>query len=422
MAGGGTDAAGGPSSARLLDLSRLAARIGRQALTGVDRVELAYLHRLLTEPVPLFGLVRTALGFALLDRGGAAALMARVSGDAVAGPADMAGRIFYRRNPARARVEADLRRVAIARCLPFGLGRMLRRNLPAGTTYLNAGHANLSARVFRAIQSLPGASAVVLIHDVIPLDHPEFTRPGISAVFQRKLAAVSAYADLVICNSAVTRDRTAHHMARMGRVPPMMVAHLGIAMPKPEPAKLPQGLRLDRPWFVVLGTIEPRKNHALLLDVWRQFHATLPEAEIPTLFILGARGWRNEAVAHRLDSEPFMGRTVIEMSGLEDGAVAALLEGAKALLFPSHAEGFGLPMIEAAALGVPIICSPLPVFREILNDYPVYVSETDSYSWVETIGAATKANAHDVSRARQAHKRPNIPTWDDHFNAVLGVI
>ncbi|MGB8815180.1 MAG: glycosyltransferase family 1 protein, partial [Paracoccaceae bacterium] len=90
-------------NARLLDLSRLVSRLGREALTGVDRVELAYLTQLLTGAVPLFGLVRTSLGFVLLDAKGCLSVQARALGQVPLGRVDLLGRMARRGEPARAR-------------------------------------------------------------------------------------------------------------------------------------------------------------------------------------------------------------------------------------------------------------------------------------------------------------------------------
>jgi glycosyltransferase involved in cell wall biosynthesis len=396
-----------PPPARLLDLTRLVSRLGRGALTGVDRVELAYLAHLAAGETPLFALVRTAVGFVLLDREGMRRILRLARQGAEPGPSDRMSRFFHGGDTARARAEATARRLAVARCARPFLRAMLRRHLPAGATYLNVGHANLSARSLSAIRTA-GLQVAVLVHDVIPLEHPGFTRPGIPGVFARKMTAVGAHADRLIHTTEDARRRTEGQLARLGRVPPGVVAALGVPVPQPDPAMA----RPDHPYFVAIGTIEPRKNHALLLDVWDRMHATLPPAEVPHLYILGARGWANEAVFRRLDAAP---ATVHERPGLPDGAVFALLQGARALLFPSLAEGFGLPPLEAAALGVPVLCSPLDVFRETLGDYPVYLDPTDSYSWLETIMKCGQGEG--ASKARRT-----IPGWDDHFNQVLSLV
>ena len=133
-----------PIAARLLDLTRLVSRMGRGPMTGIDRVEHAYLLHLLDSEVPLFGLVRTGFGYALLDRVGMAGIARRVRGAEPLGEADLLARLAHRRNPVRARAEADVRRLALARAARPFLRQMLLRHLPAGTSYLNTGHANLT--------------------------------------------------------------------------------------------------------------------------------------------------------------------------------------------------------------------------------------------------------------------------------------
>lgn len=398
-------------AARLLDLTRLVSRQGRGVLTGIDRVELAYLCRFLNDPVPVFGLVRTVLGFLLLDRAGLSLMRDMAQGDAPPGAPDLLTRLTRRAPPARAGAESSLRRIARARAAAPLLGRMLRHGLPQGADIHLVGHSNLTPRVMAAFRQIPAARVTVLLHDTIPLDHPEYARPDMPARFRRKLAAVSQGADRVICTTADARSRATVHLAGLGRVPPIVVAPLGVETARPDPTALPPGLPSDAPFLLCLGTIEPRKNHGLLLDLWERMHATLPEAAIPRLVLAGGRGWGNSGVFRRLDSLPFIGRTVLECPGLSDGAVAALMGRARALLFPSLAEGFGLPPAEALALGLPVIATPLAALRETLGDAPTYMQSDDPDGWLAAIlSAAGKPSRRDPLP---------MPTWHDHFNLVL---
>ena len=141
-------------------------------------------------------------------------------------------------------------------------------------------------------------------------------------------------------------------------------------------------------------------------------------SDAPRLVIVGSRGWENRDVFDRLDRKP---KGVTELNGLSNRAVAALISGAAGLLFPSYAEGFGLPLAEAAALGTPVICSELPVFEEILGNIPVYASIDDMYLWKQSIRRL--AEQKRAGQAAISGKNPEIkiPTWDDHFNLVLKV-
>ncbi len=396
-------------TARLLDLTRLVSRLGRGPMTGVDRVEFAYLDHLLGLKTPLFGLVRTRIGFALLDRAGVEALARRFCGEIPVGKAGLIARLSYPNSPQRAGAETLVRQLAMARCSRIGLARLLRRFLPQGSSYLNVGHANLTSRTLAATAQA-GCKIAVLIHDTIPLDYPQFCRADTIPGFKRKIAAVAQQADLVIHSSHDARSKTEHHFNAAGRVPPAVVANLGV--PIVAPGVLPIGFEPLPPYFVTLGTIEPRKNHALLLDGW----AGLSEPR-PRLVILGARGWNNDAVFARLDAakgDP----CILEFPGQDDATVAAFLLGARALLFPSHAEGFGLPPIEAAALGVAVISADLPVIRELLGDKAVYLNPSDSYSWMETINEWTQRPEPLVSKTI-----PLVPpNWEAHFKTVLSLV
>lgn len=388
------------------------------APTGIDRVESAYLDTLLAQPEPLFGLVRTRLGYLLLDRGAMASARDRLVGAAPWGAADTLGHLARRRDAARAGAETDLRRIAAGRASPLGLARLLRRRLPKGSAYLNVGQTSLAEHTLRGIRAA-GLPIAVMIHDTIPLDHPEFAVPGVPDRFRERLAGVARHADLVICNSRATLADTSRHMAAMGRVPPMIASHLGTDVPSPDPATLPDGLPPPRPYFVALGTIEPRKNIGLLLDVWERLAADPPPGGAPALVIVGRRGWRSEALFARLDASPLRGTLLFETGPLPDGAVAALLAGAAGLLFPSFAEGWGMPPLEAAALGVPVLCGELAIYRESLGDYPVYADVSDRYLWQAKIVAMTAHDGQAEGTGRKTAEIPGLQTWADHFKPVL---
>lgn len=404
--------------ARCLDVTRLVSRVGRGPHTGIDRVEQAYLDHLLSLPAPLFLLCRTATGYVLLDRQGALALASRLAGAVAWGGPDLAGFLSRKLSAPRRRAEADLRRLSVARARRGRLARLLRTHLPEGTAYLNVGHSNLHPEVFEAWRALPGARVGVLVHDTIPLDYPGFQRPGTPARFEAMLRRVGASADLAIYNSEATRTASETWFARWGRVPPGVVAHLGVVPAPPDQAALPPGLSLPRPYFLALGTIEPRKNHALLLDVWQALSAELPPEDLPGLVIVGSRGWKNEEVFRRLDAlSPKAG--IVELSNLSDGAVTALIDGAAALLFPSRAEGYGLPPMEAAARGTPTICANLPVYREILGDYPVYADPDDVYFWKQSIRNLAESMQAGQSGEGTRRVPPDLPDWSSHFGVVL---
>ena len=314
----------------------------------------------MAEIVPVWGLARTPFGYVLLDRKGLVAWHQRLTGAVEGAPRDLLSRFQRGLSKNAQSAQTDVRKLAVARCVPQGLSRMLRSRLPTGIAYINTGHSNLSLRVLNAVREVRQARISVFIHDVIPLDYPQYQRPGSVAVFEQKMQRVRDFADLLIYNSEDTRNRTQAVMSGWGAVPQGIVAHLGTVLPEPDDSDFPIGLPPEGPYFITVGTIEPRKNHKMLLDLWEKLGA-----DAPVLLICGARGWNNDAVFGRLDAlEP--NARVREVTGLADGALMALIQGAHGMLFPSHAEGFGLPAIEALQLGTPVMCSNIATFRETL--------------------------------------------------------
>ncbi|MDF3606922.1 glycosyltransferase family 1 protein [Paracoccus sp. DMF-8] len=395
----------------LLDVSRLVSRLGRGPLTGIDRVEAEWLDHLQGRDHLL--LCRVSGGQLLLPPAAGALLLGWSAGDLSDLPAPGLLDRLRGRNGAPHRAQAALRRMAVAATTrrAHGLGDRAAARLGAGAVYLNLGHANWDRRVFAALSPLHRA---VLIHDTIPLDHPEFTRKGQSQVFRDRFMVAVGMADLVLTVSQASADAVALWRGRLAiaRRAPIVATPIGTRLaPAGNP---PQGLDLTRPFFVTLGTIEPRKNHALLLDVWDRLARDLPPADLPRLFIIGRRGWENHDTFARLDALPQDG-PVREFNDLDDATVAALLERSYGLLMPSRAEGFGLPLTEAAGRGIPVLATPLAAAREMLGDYAIWLDPDDPAAWAETILRMAK-------ESRQRLPQYGNVTWQQHFESVHRVI
>lgn len=413
-----------PPSCYLVDLSELHFGVGGGPVTGINRVGLAYVVALIASGRPLFGLVNYHRSIALLDRRGVEAYARHLHGDVPFARANWLVRMKEGGDTLRARSLGVILRHAIARAPMSKLGAMLAAKLPANGCWVSTEIANLRADLFAQLR-LAGLRIAVMIHDTIPLDFPQFVPKNSDKQFLQRLEAVSGWADLLIYNSHFSRDRAEHYLGRTGRVPQGLVAHLGAVRPVPDFAALPPQIDFDRPTFVILGNIEPRKNHALLLDLWDRFAAETAAGDpraMPQLLVLGRRGWRNEAVFKRLDRSPLRGLHIHEIADLPDSAVAAVLCRSSALLFPSHVEGYGLPALEAAVLGCPVIANDLPVYREFLGDLPTYVQVSDAALWAQAIRAASarKPETGQVDTDQKAQFA--LPTWEQHFSAVLGYL
>jgi glycosyltransferase involved in cell wall biosynthesis len=166
-----------------------------------------------------------------------------------------------------------------------------------------------------------------------------------------------------------------------------------------------------------VGTIEGRKNHRLLLEIWSRLIDRLG-AETPRLLIIGQRGWEAEDVFRLLDANEKLRDHVVELSNCADEEVARHLASARALLFPSDAEGYGLPLIEAIGMGVPVIASDLPVFREIAGDIPMFLSAGDDEAWERAILDYVNPSCEDRLRQLRLGSTFCLPDWDSHFAGV----
>ena len=398
-----------PCPAHLLDVTRTARRAAYRP-TGIDRIEQAYIAHLLSDPAPLFGLVRTKLGYVLLDKSGCASLLEHAR-SRIWQNTDILSRLAHRTDRARAETETGLRRVALDRCTPARLKRLLRQHLPEGSVYLNVGQTNFNDQVIHALRACTDMRLALYLHDTIPLDWPDYQTQKSRMAFKRFFERADRHADLILCNSKSTRSDVLMHARHIDRSS-VHVVHPGLANLTPGVA--PQGPWTGRPYFVAIGTIEPRKNIAFLLDLWKSF-ANEPA---PHLLLCGRRGWLNEDVFARLDQKP---AHVHELPDVADPAMWGLLGQSKGLLFPSFAEGFGYPAVEAAALGTPVLCSDLPVFREVLGDYAIYASLSDRYLW--------RNNIEQLAQERQDQSsQPNLagsfqpPTWQEHFKKLFTLL
>lgn len=278
----------------------------------------------------------------------------------------------------------------------------------------NTGHSGLDSGNYSVKIRERGLRPLFFLHDLIPVSHPEYCRAGEAERHHRRLDTMLSVGKGLIVNSAVTHQELAGYAAERGlALPQCVVAPLA-------PARFfsPSGTRpLAKPYFVVLGTIEPRKNHLLLLHLWRQLVAEMGDAA-PHLVVIGQRGWECEQVVDLLDRcTPLQGH-VTELSRCDDKDLATWLAHANALLFPSFMEGFGIPLVEALMLGVPVIASDLPVFREIAGDIPDYLDPLDGLGWRQAVLDFMVLDSRRRSAQLARMKNYTPPTWQAHFAIV----
>lgn len=294
---------------------------------------------------------------------------------------------------------------------------LLRNYDGKGRFWLNPGHTGLHIPALADWCIRARVRPIYLVHDLIPITHPQFCREGEDTKHRARMDMVLQTAAGVVGNSQHTLDTLANYADSTGRtMPPVVVAWPGCASLQTANAASTE-LSGSRPAsFVVLGTIEGRKNHRLLLQAWQKMAASMGDA-CPQLIIIGRRGWQADDVFALLDQGDFRGK-VTEAGAVDDARLAQLLSEARALLFPSFAEGFGIPLIEALAAGIPVIASDLEVFREIAGDIPELLPPDDEAAWIAALSdyAAASSPRRERQVARLSEFTP--PEWHEHFKRV----
>jgi glycosyltransferase involved in cell wall biosynthesis len=371
----------------LLDISRLFHRrlLGR-VITGIDRVSLEYVRH-------YSGRARAVLGarpfFSVLSRPESE----RAFG-ALIGPQDR-GRSELAALSARAYV------------------RWWTRPDVADSLLLNTSHTGLENASYASSLRRRGARPVFFVHDLIPITHPEYCRPGERGRHTRRIRNAVMAGRGIIVPSQHTLATLRRYCVDTGLpLPPATVAPLASSLPRVEAGPRP----LPHPYFVVVGTIEARKNLVLLLELWRGL-IERAGTQAPRLVLIGQRGFGCESAIELLGRRELQGY-VLERGPRPDREIAAWLRHAQALLFPSFEEGYGLPLAEALALGVPAIASDLAAFREIAGDIPEYAGPRDSRRWSDLI--TDYARLDSALRAAQLQRMGDFraTSWDSHFAQV----
>ena len=257
--------------------------------------------------------------------------------------------------------------------------------------------------LLRAVRSA-GMRVVPLIHDLIPLRRPEVCVPALVEEFTVALGEALREVDGVIANSAHTAADVAAVMARHS-MPPVPVIAVPLAHQLNETVAdravwswQIEHLR-DRPFVLTVGTIEPRKNHRLLLGVWQ---ALVEEGlDPPMLIIAGKRGWMTDAFDTQMHLTREIDRRVKVLSDLSDPELDALYSGCLFTAFPSLAEGWGLPVGESLSRGKVCVASDRDSMPEVGGDAALYFDPEDVAAAVPVFrrllfepGALEAAEAH----------------------------
>ncbi|MEM2145757.1 MAG: glycosyltransferase, partial [Candidatus Jordarchaeaceae archaeon] len=244
-----------------------------------------------------------------------------------------------------------------------------------------------------------GVKIYTIVHDILPLTHPEFFPPNADKNFKNWLQVITSF-DGAICVSQTSAECLAEWLEKYGayRSRPFKIAwnHNGANFDTVFPS---QGLTDDaskvlekiskRPSFLMVGTIEPRKAH---LQVVESFDILWKKGYDINLIIVGKEGWLDLPDTMRrnipktievIQSHPELNRRLFWLNGISDEYLRKVYNVATCLIAASYDEGFGLPLIEAAHYKLPIIARDIPIFREVAGEHAFYFPNDKSPEVIE---------------------------------------
>jgi glycosyltransferase involved in cell wall biosynthesis len=275
-------------------------------------------------------------------------------------------------------------------------------------------------RVWLAAQQAraQGANVVLVLYDLIPLRHPEFCPPLFTDVFRLWLVRMLGCCDMVMCISAATEaDLLTWCTEEKLPLPRTRHFRLGCDLPKENAGDIRDSIarfmRSSVPVFAAVGTIEPRKNYSMLL---RTFERLWLEGVNAHLLIAGRATGEETDFVERLRMHPEQGRKLLTLFDASDQELAHVYVHARALVLPSLAEGFGLPLVEARSRGCAVIANDLASFSELADEGVFFYRDNSDYELAFLV--AQHARQENVP----TYKPMSPFTWRDSAAALLEVL
>jgi alpha-1,2-rhamnosyltransferase len=219
-------------------------------------------------------------------------------------------------------------------------------------------------RHLKALKQTTGCRVVLMVYDLIPLTHTHLAFHKDRQLFADYYRAVITTGDLITCISEQSRrDLQEFAMSQHLTLGASRVLRLGDGVAAPASVG-----RRREDFYLWVGTIERRKNIELLFDALRILESE--QRTLPKIVVAGSIGWGVSDVLAEIELQSTLAsRSIVLLGPVDDATLAGLYERAKALLFPSHYEGWGLPVREAAIRGCPVAAGDSPAVREALEGY-----------------------------------------------------
>jgi glycosyltransferase involved in cell wall biosynthesis len=281
------------------------------------------------------------------------------------------------------------------------------------------------APIFQAVRQL-GGKIVTVVYDLIPLRMPEMCIPGLVSVFRAWFRLAVEHSDTLLCISRSVADEARAYLRENKLLPPrkLEVLHwrLGadIAVRAETQEVRPQVRQMaddnHSPLFLMVGTLEPRKGHTFVLEAFEELWRNGSNAR---LCIAGSVGWIAPETMEHIRTHPQLNKTLFFVEKFTDAEINLCYAAATALIAASVAEGFGLPIVEAAQHQVPTLASDIPVFREVGGDGARYFSLESPHHLAEAVVAFSDMSRED--RLAMASRVETL-TWRQSAHKLLAAI
>jgi glycosyltransferase involved in cell wall biosynthesis len=273
---------------------------------------------------------------------------------------------------------------------------------------------------------LRGCEVTSVVYDLVPMRKPAFCDPGMPIIFSQWLRSALSYSTGFVCISRAVADELISLLGAIQHPRPLRVGywHLGAdlsaSLPASPTAVNPSAVRVGCPvpMYLMVGTVEPRKGYRVALTA---FGKLWQEGFSGSLCIAGKRGWGTDQLIAEIKSHAEYGGRLRWYEAASDSELQALYSACDALISASYAEGFGLPIVEAARHGKAILASDIAVFREVAGG-------ADSTTFFEVgsadaLAAAVRSHGGSASNtAGGSDAHVSWMSWDESAEQLIDVV
>jgi len=268
-----------------------------------------------------------------------------------------------------------------------------------------------------------GGKVVTAVYDLIPIYYPQFCDESTKRAFPKWIPAICRESDEIICISKAVADDLKKYIQETqiptDRLMDIDYFHLGADIPiastestvRKEVSDLVRHKKTSI--FLSVGTVEPRKGHAFILDA---FESLWQQGDNSTLVFVGKIGWNISKLESRIRNHPQLGKNFFFVEKATDAELDILYSNANALIAASCTEGYGLPIVEAALQHLPVIASDIPVFREVGGNAALYFSLNSQSELRNAVKKVENLPSEDRKKLADSVK---VLTWKESADWLL---